>query len=320
MHAPRTVFRRARVFVIAAGLLASFNDRVVAQAWTPPAGTGSVSVSYQVIENVGHRQTDGTVIDQGKSTNMGAGLDIEYALTDRLTVSAGIPYVFAKYVGPNPPPPPAPYLPIDSCRCWHGGWQDFAFAARYNLVNGTFGLTPAVSMGVPSHDYDFRGEATLGSHLKELRLGADAGQRLDVISPKLSVQARYAYAVVERPLGIGHNRSNAAVEGDYTFTRRLAIRAIVSWQHTHGGLRFGSGPGAELVFPGEVNTPERLFQHDRLLRDNNWRLGAGGAYSRPRLELYASYIYYLTGTDSHAGRAITTGVSWPFEVSRTRTP
>jgi hypothetical protein len=320
MHAPRTVFRRGRVLAITAGLLASFNDSAVAQAWTPPAGTGSISLSYQVIENVGHRATDGTVIDEGKSTNMGAGLDIEYALTDRLIVSTGIPYVFSRYLCPNPPAPPVPYLPIDSCRCWHGGWQDVTFATRYNLVNATFGLTPSVSMGVPSHDYDFRGEATLGSHLKELRLGVDAGQRLDVISTKLSVQARYAYAVVERPLGIGHNRSNAAVEGDYAFTRRFACRGLVSWQHTHGGLRFGSGPGADLVFPGEVNTPERLFQHDRLLRDNNWRLGAGGAYSRQSLEVYASYIYYLTGTDSHAGRAITAGVSWPFELSRTRTP
>ncbi len=307
---------------IAIGMLLSCSRSVAAQAWAAPAGAGSVSLTYQRIDNTGHRETDGSQIDEGKSITTGVALDVEYAFTDRLSVSAGVPYIVAKFVGPHPPPDPIPYLPIDSCMCWHGGLQDFAFTARYNLFNGAFGLTPSVSVGVPSHDYDFRGEATLGSDLKELRFAVDAGQRLDSISPRLSVQGRYSYAVVERALDIAHNRSNATGEAAYLITRRLSARGFISWQHTYGGLQFGAhAPGAALPWPGEVNiTPERLFQHDRLLKDNNWRLGSGVAYSAPQIDLFASYIHYLKGTDAHAGHVVTVGVSWPFEIHHASTP
>jgi hypothetical protein len=167
---------------------------------------------------------------------------------------------------------------------------------------------------VPSHDYNFRGEAVVGRNLKELRIALDAGLRLDRISPKLSVQGRYSYTFVEQVLDIPNNRSNAALEGAFLITRKLSARGLVAWQHTHGGLRMGSIPPADLPVPGEVNTPERILQHDRLLRDNNWRLGAGASYSFSRLDVFASYLEFIAGTDSHAGRAVTAGVSWPFEV------
>jgi hypothetical protein len=290
-----------------------------AQAWTPPAGAGSVSLSYQRISNLGHVLTNGFFANGGFSTNMGAYVEGEYALTDRLAVSAGLPYVFSKYTDPNPPPPPIPYLPVEQCHCWKGGWQDFGATARYNVFkseNSAFSLTPSVGIGMPSHDYNFRGEAALGRDLREFRIALDVGQRLDPISSKLVVQGRYSYAFVERVLNISTNRSNISFEGDYQLTRKLVARGLFSIQRTHGGLRFGSPPPASLVFPGEVNTPELLFQHDRLLRDNNWRPGAGLTYSFRNIDVFASDIEYAGGTDTHAGRALTFGVSWPFEISR----
>jgi len=85
------------------------------------------------------------------------------------------------------------------------GWQDFGFTARYNLVHaasGAFALTPSVSVGVPSHNYEFRGESALGRHLKEVRIGVDAGQRLDVISPTSSWRADTPTLFVERVIDI----------------------------------------------------------------------------------------------------------------------
>jgi hypothetical protein len=295
------------VFLVAA------SGTAAAQAWSAPAGVGSVSVTYQFIDNAGHRLTDGTLLPDGKSTNMGVFFEADYAFTDRFSISAGLPYVAAKYIGPGPPPPGIPYFPEEQCHCWNSGWQDFNVTARYNLHNGALGLTPSVSFGAPSHDYGFRGEVALGTQLKEARLGLDAGYRLDRISPRLAVQARYAYAIVERAIDISHNRSNAAIEGDYAITRKLSTRAFASWQRTHGGLRFGGPPDSALPFPGDVNTDDRRFQHDRLLRDNNWRLGAGAAYALPHLDVFASFIHYLKGTDAHAGHVLTMGVSWPFE-------
>jgi hypothetical protein len=291
--------------------------RAGAQAWVPPAGSGSVNFVYQRIDNTGHFLTDGFLAKQGgKSVDSGIAVETDYAITDRWSLSAGLPYVFAKYTDRDPPPPFIPFLPVDECRCWHSGLQDFGLTARYNLVNNAFALTPSVSVGVPSHDYSYQGEAVVGRNLRELRLAIDAGRRLDIISTRLSVQARYSYAFVQRVLDVPNNRSNAAVDGAFGLTRKLSVRGSVLWQHTHGGLRIGAPSLPELNPPGDVNTTERLNEHDRLLRDNNWRVGGGLSYELSRFDLFASYIAYVRGTDAHAGRAVTGGISWPFELGR----
>jgi hypothetical protein len=273
----------------------------MAQAWVPPAGVGSVTVIAQAIDNTGHRLNDGSLLRDGKSTNIGLYAEVEYAFSDRISVSAGIPYILAKYRGPGPSPA---NLPVDNCRCWNRGWQDFGVTLRVNLANGVFGLTPSVSYGFPSHRYNYEGEAVVGRRLQELRVAVDAGGRLDVITPRLSVHGRYSYAFVETVLDIPNDRSNAILAAAVQVTRTLAARAMVSWQHTHGGLRF----------PQDMTTPELFRQHDRLLRDNNWRLGASVAYSWPRLDVFASFFEYMGGTNTHAGRVVTVGISWPFGI------
>ena len=315
MHfVPRLLIRREAMACVATAVLVGAGTPAAAQPWLPPAGVGSVTIGVQHINNTGHLLTDGSKVD-GTSLSVSFFVEADYAVTDRLVVSAGLPYVGTKWTNAAPPPPFVPFLPVDQCHCWHAGLQDFAVAARYNAVNvGGFALTPSLAAGVPSHEYNFRGEAVIGRHLKEMRIGVDVGQRLDRISPKLAVQGRYSYAVVERVLDIANNRSNAALEGTYQFTRKFGANAHVSWQRTHGGLRFG-GMGS-LPPPGDVDTPEKLFQHDRLLRDNNFRAGAGASYSLSPFDLFASYLAYVSGTDSHLGRALTAGISWPFEISR----
>jgi len=286
------------------------------QAWVPSAGTGSVTFAVQRIDHTGHRVTDGTLFANGQSVNVSLYFGIDYALTDRWMVSAALPYVFGKYLDPQPPPPFIPFLPVDACRCWNSSAQDFDVTVHYNVVNGAFALTPSISAGVPSHDYAYRGEAVVGRRLRELRLAIDAGQRLDLISDRLSVSGQYAYAVVERVLDIPNNRSNATLGVSMQVASKLSTRGLLSWQRTHGGLRAGSPPPAALTLPGEVNTAERLEQHDRLLRDNSLRLGASATYQLPRLEVFASYLSFVQGTDTHAGRAITIGISWPFELGQ----
>jgi hypothetical protein len=285
---------------LTAVLLAVSGPPALAQAWVPPAGAGSVNLLTQYISNTGHRLDDGSLVADGKSEDVALYLEADYAPTDRLSLSVGIPYVFARYAGPGPS---LADLPVDSCRCWHAGWQDFGFTARVNLLGGAFALTPSVSYGVPSHAYNYEGEAVLGRRLQEVRLAVDAGARLDRISPKLSVQGRYAYAFVEQVLDVPNNRSNISIEPAFQFTRRLALRGLLLFQHTHGGLRV----------PADIMTPELFRQHDRLLRDNNWRLGAAASYSWSRIDVFGSYVEYMDGRNTHAGRVFTAGVSWPFE-------
>lgn len=302
--------RRALCWVGLASVYSVLPSYADAQAWVAPEGKGSVTFVYQFVDNTGHRLTDGFLLEDGKSVNNAIAVEAEYAFTDRFSVSLGIPYVFAKYNGPGPTPA---RLPVDNCHCWHSGFQDVGLIVRYNILGGAFALTPSVSVGVPSNAYDYKGEAVVGSRLKELRFAVDAGQRLDAISPNLIVQARYSYAIVEQVLDIPHNRSSATAEVGYLATRRLALRGLVSWQRTHGGLRFGGLPSSDLPFPGEVNTPQRFEEHDRLLRDNHWRVGGGALYSFSRFDVFGSLIVFISGTDTHAGRAWTFGTTWHFE-------
>lgn len=147
-----------------------------AQAWVPPADVGVVSVPFQVIDNTGHRLDDGSMLEGYDSVSRGVLLSLDYAVTDRFSFSVALPYVGANYLGPEPS---FFGLPIDDCHCWNRGWQDLNVTARYNLANAAFALTPSVSLGVPSHDYEYFGEAVLGRNLKELRVALDAGHRLD---------------------------------------------------------------------------------------------------------------------------------------------
>ena len=250
-----------------------------AQAWVPPAGRGSVTIATQAIENTGHILTDGSTIPVGKSRSASIYLEADYAITDRFSVAAGLPFVFAKYLGP-PPPPGMPEPPmvqdVDRCYCWQKGLQDLSFTARFNLLNGSTGITPSISVGAPSHDYGYVGEAVIGRHLRELRLSVDVGRRLDFISPRLAVQGRYSYAIVERVLDVPNNRSNASAEVLLQVTDRLSVHGTVVRQVTHGGLRAGVlPPGPNGVPWGEITTPELFREHDRLLRDNFWRVGGG---------------------------------------------
>ena len=83
--------------------------------------------------------------------------------------------------------------------------------------------------------------------------------------------------------------------------RRLSARGAFAWQVTHGGIR-------------STEFDENNFLlFDKVLRDNYKHLGGGVSYSFSRADVFFSYIAYVSGTDTHAGRAITIGMSLPFE-------
>ena len=285
-----------------------------AQVWVPPARTGSVGIAVQRIDHTGHRLTDGSLIEAGTSVDVSIDVHVAYALTDRLVLSGSIPFVFGRYTDPQPPPPFIPFLPVDSCRCWNSGAQDVGVSARYNVLNGAFGLTPSVSAIVPSHGYQYRGESVIGRNLREMRLAISAGQRLDAISPRLSLEGEYMYAFVERVLDLPNNRSNGRLGVSLQVHRRLFVSGEFFLQRTHGGLRVGAPPPSDLLPPGEVNTLERVEQHDRLLRDNSTHVGSTVSYQFDKFDVFGSYRAFVSGTDTHAGRAFTTGIRWPFDL------
>src|SRR5438045_7281410 len=96
--------------VMAAAVLVLSAKDAKAQAWVLPRGEGTITFTYQRIDNTGHRRTNGFLVPRGRSLDMSLYLEAEYAFTSRLSVTANLPYVFSKYPDPNPPPYPIPLL------------------------------------------------------------------------------------------------------------------------------------------------------------------------------------------------------------------
>jgi len=114
---------------------------------------------------------------------MSALFELDYGVTDRLSATFGVPYVWAKYTGALPAPS---NLPVDNCQCWHSSLQDFSVAARYRFGDERWAVTPLVRYVQPSHDYRFKGEAVVGRNLREVQLGFAVGTRLAFL-PRASV-------------------------------------------------------------------------------------------------------------------------------------
>jgi hypothetical protein len=305
---------RLLLAVAVSAAIALLPSRARAQAFTPPAGVGSVTFAWQFVDNTGHRLSDGFYVERGESVTMSALAEVEYGVTDRLSVSVGVPFVGAKYTGAQPPPSG---LPVDQCGCWHTSWQDIGGSARYRLGSASWAVTPLVRVDLPSHDYPYQGEAVVGRNLRELQVGVGAGLRFARVLPSLSVQATYAYAIVEKALDdVSVNRSNGVFDVGYMLGGRLYVRGTTAWQVTHGGLRAGSVTGNPFPFPGELNTPDRFAQRDRVLKVKYWQAGGGVAYSAGPMDIFASYAKYVWGRDAHNGHVYNVGVTFYFDVGR----
>lgn len=285
-----------------------------AQAFTPPGGAGSVTLAWQWVDNTGHRLTDGLLNERGTSVTTSVLAEVEYGISDRLTVTAGAPYVGAKYTGVMPP---LSGRARDACQCWQSSFQDVGVSARYRLGGGDWAVTPTVRFDVPTHAYPYQGEAVVGRNLRELHVGAAGGLRFSQTLPNLVVQATYLYTFVERPLpDVSVNRSSGGIELGYQLGRRLFLRGTGAWLFTHGGLRAGSLSGNPFPFPGELNTAERWSQRDRLIKVKYWQVGGGLTYALGPIDVFASSATYVWGRDAHAGSVYNLGATWYFDVGR----
>jgi len=281
------------------------------QAWAPRERQGDVTIVAQEIDHIG-RVLDDLRFECCGTTNVALAVDINYGISDRWSISAGLPYVFAEYRGGSPADAGAAFLPYpaaDACHCLHSAVQDFAFGAHYNLlkVRRTFSLMTSATVGIPSHNYEYVGEAVVGFGLKQLEVSADAGGRLDFIVPGLSVDGHYGYTIVERALAISHNRTNAQLDTAYTFSNGLGGHLILSHQHTYGGLRF----------PDDVEPfPERYPEFHRLLQDNYFQAGAGVSYTWNVWELSVSFLKTVSGNNTHDVHIYTASAGRSFRLRR----
>jgi hypothetical protein len=288
-----------------------FAPALFGQAWIAPRGETTVSLTYERTEHEGHYLKDGTRVRVGASHASALSFDVEHSLTDRLAVSAGIPYV-ASSNGPDPSLACLCRSGIDDGK-YHATWQDFRFGLRFNILANPVALTPMITVRVPSHHYDTAFEAAPGRHLRETILGIAAGRTFAPGDHPISVSGQYTYALVEKVLGVSTNRSNADLDVGYYPTPSINVHTFVDWQRTNGGVT----TDFVLNFDNRVTHPELYQLHDGLLRDRYWRAGVGAGYNlTERTNVFASIATALAGNDSHYGYFYIVGVVRSFNGAR----
>jgi hypothetical protein len=280
-----------------------------AQAWLPARGEGSVFLSYLDMFTSDHLLSSGKPQNRGPTRLSTITLGVLYGISDRLAVSAEVPYIASRFTLTPGLSPNAHDLEatIDD-GSYHGTFQDFRAAVRYNAVNRPLLFTPFFEVVIPSHRYETFGHSAPGKDLREYRVGADIGRLLNPILPRAYFDLRYGYSFVQKLAGMTLDRTNVDLELGYFVTPRIAVRAIGSVQKTLGGVE-------SLVPPDSPFFPI----HDRVERGHYSRIGGGATFSlRRNLDLYVFVVSTLSGKNVQAFTAPGIGISWNFQTRKPR--
>ncbi len=270
-----------------------------AQAWLPAKGEGQITYTYQNIFVRDHLDYTGKKFDPGHIRTHTQVINLEYGLTNKLALDADITHVTSRFLGPYTFPP---HGPVDT-GSYHPTFQDLRIGIRYNLLNGPVVISPSIAVVIPTHHYETRGHSVVGHDLHELQMGVNVGRDLEGILPRTYVEARFAFAIVERVEGLNLNRSSADWEVGHFATSRLSLRFTGTWQRTYGGIDI----------PLDSNLPHYHDLHDRAARSNFIRLGGGASFSLTRsVGLHADYGRTISGINFTDARGISLGISLRF--------
>ena len=323
-----TFAHRTVAWVIGAALVIHAGP-VTAQAFVPPAGEGNVTIAYQNLFARGHLDLNGRRMEGPSGTDRtwahAISIEAEFGLTDRLAVSASIPYITSKYGGSAPhliggSGPPQEW---DNGE-YHGTFQDYHFGLRFNVMVRPFAVTAFAERILPSHHYPNLAHAAVGKDLRALVVGGAVGGFLDRVVPGLFFQGHYAYARTEDVIGIRPNRSRVDLEVGYFITPRLAVRFLENYQVTHHGFDLISFNMTEAIIHGHPEIeflPTHRRYHDQLQRSNFLNLGGGVGFAvNESLEVFTAALNTMWGESVHPIRAVTVGVNMHFRTRRSRAP
>lgn len=320
------VIARGVDVAFAGALLAMCAPRAAsAQAFLPPAGEGNVTVSYQETLTRGHVNTFGELVDEESARAHALVWDVEFGLSDRVAVNVSLPFVAARFRGPIGPGTLFHTRSDLDDGTYHGTFQDFRVAVRFNVLPRPIAITPFVEAIVPSHHYVSLGHSVAGQDLRALVLGATVGGFADTVVPGLFYQSQFSYGVFQEVLGIRTNRTRADSEVGYFVTPRLALRLLTGFQMTHDGLdkiytRETLGLPETRIFqihsrPGDPLPTDAWVNHDRLLRGSFLTLGGGITFGvTDSLDIFAAASNMVWERNVHPLRALSVGANWHFRM------
>ncbi len=287
-----------------------------AQAWLLPKGEASFGLGFQHTRALHHFGEQGERFGGNRIYGNTLQAYLSYSVTDRLTLSVGLPFVSSRYDGPFPHRHPifnvdgtltihedgfpkfAPPTLDDGH--WHGTFQDFRFDGRFMAFTEPLVVTPFVTAVLPSHAYEPFSHSAPGRKLWELHLGASLGRRLDPFLPDAYVEASYHYAFVEKVLGLKHDMSLIDAQIGYFVTPALSLRLLGAWQNTHSNYtdaQFYGGPppAANSVVSGN-RFILAFLRHDQGEPVDSFNAGLGAGYTLTgNLDVFAAAYKTFSG-------------------------
>ena len=270
------------------------------------AGKGSVSIAYQNI-SVNKFNTGVRDVDIGEVLTHSLYVEINYALTDRWQITAGLPFIKKRYVGPGQHDPltldpPRPYVPFLDDGSYHSDFQDFFVGINYLWRTDPVIVEPFVNLYIPSNNYPHFAQAAVGQNLFKLEVGVDLTKYMPFSYWYYRVGTSYTFA--EKTLGVSVNHFRLDGEMGYFFTQSFSANLFVQ-------SKFGEGDPAG-IFPPSMRTDERWYQHDRTTKHNFANVGIGADwFFADKYQLYGSAFTTVWGDAVHL-----VDLAWSIGMSR----
>ena len=238
-------------------------------------GDASLRFEYQYVRTGAFDSSIGD-FDIGNTDSHVFMLSGDYAISDRWTVMASLPWIQKRHTGALPHNPvldfqnyTPPDLRIIDNGKYHGGWQDLYVGVQYLAKDGPLSIAPFITFGTPTNDYPFYAHSAVGRNIWHVAVGFAYSY-----TPYFSdffFSGDVAYVFTEKSLGvdISHWLINASVS--YYLTPRFASKVFVSVKHGFKGLSFPDD------FPLGVFDfdSEDWYFHDRTIKHNFVNAGVG---------------------------------------------
>ena len=150
--------------------IASLAPELAAAEEGSRAGHGHVSLNYYFVRGDGYDSVLG-FIDYYTTDSHAYDLEVAYNVTDKWTVTAGIPVIRKRYNGPYDPYHDVAQLPTprDSKYIDDGKYrtelQDVRLGVSYRIDHLPVLIEPFVEAGIPSSDYVFFAGSAVGQRV-----------------------------------------------------------------------------------------------------------------------------------------------------------
>lgn len=300
-----------RRILLAAMLITGAARTSAAQSWVGERGEASLGLetAYQWADKTFEGDLRLTGVPAQSMTN---SLRVEWVPLSRLAVDGSLVLLqFDRYTGPQMGAPGVLLAHGDNDDGdWHATVSDATLGVRYQLLEESVALSPALRVKIPATDYEERGYAATGTGLIEVAGGAHIGVT-GLIHEKTFLQATYLFTWVQK-----QDKGGEATEAysPHYSTGQLDAGMFLgeSWTAALGAHLVWAHGGFNLVDIQEA--PDEVFEwHDSILQKKAVSINASVGYKLTEslgLDLAGGLI--LWGDNVSNAKTVSLALDWQF--------